>query len=71
MESKFASVQLDDAELSLEPDERDLAQFSRGGIAQTAFRILQEKQKEAPESERAKYHRAIALAYRAFKSELE
>lgn len=71
-ENHFAYLRMDDSGVILEPSEADLGQFTPGGIAQTAFQILNERKKTAATPEvRSQYERAIALAYHAFKGDLE
>lgn len=71
LEAKLAYIRLDDQSLLIEPDETDLGQFTRGGIAATTFEMLKTQRDQAHVSERAKYERAIALAYKAFKGTLD
>jgi len=67
----FAFVRLDDSGLLLEPNESDLDQFVKGGIAHMAFTILKQKRDAAGPDESHAYNRAISLAYKAFKGHLE
>ena len=71
LEAKLAHIRFDDQNLLLEPDESDLTQFTKGGVAATAFAMLKKQRDQAPVPDRAKYGRAIALAYKAFKGTLE
>ena len=71
LESKVAHIRFDDQSLLLEPDEADLGEFTRGGVAATTFAMLKKQRDQAPGQDREKYGRAIALAYKAFKGTLD
>ena len=68
---KVAYIRYEDKGLMLEPDETDLNQFTKGGIAATTFSLLKKERDQASSSDRPKYERAIALAYKAFKGTLD
>ena len=70
-QGRLAYIRVDDKDLLLEPDESDLSRFARGGIASTTFVLLRKKRDAAPAADRQKLNRAISLAYKAFKGELE
>ncbi len=68
--AKFPYVRLIETGLLLEPSDSDLAEFMKGGIAQSTISLLQRKRDAANSSDKAKYARAISLTYRAFKGHL-
>ncbi|MBX2991478.1 MAG: DNA repair exonuclease [Bacteroidetes bacterium] len=70
-QSRVAYIRCEDKGLMLEPDETDLNQFTRSGIAATSFSLLKKERDQASPSDRPKYERAIALAYKAFKGTLD
>jgi DNA repair exonuclease SbcCD nuclease subunit len=69
--SRMAYIRYEDKDLMLEPDEADLNQFVKGGIAATIFSLLKEKRDHVSSADRQKYERAIALAYKVFKGVLD
>lgn len=71
LEGKLAHIRFEDQSLLIEPDESDLNQFTKGGIAATTFAILKRERDQAHGPERKQCERAIALAYKAFKGTLD
>lgn len=71
IENRLAHIRFDDQSLLLEPDEADLGEFTKGGVAATTFAMLKKQRDQAPGPDREKYGRAIALAYKAFKGTLD
>ena len=71
IENRLAHIRFDDQSLLLEPDEADLGELTKGGVAATTFAMLKKQRDQAPGPDREKYGRAIALAYKAFKGTLD
>lgn len=71
LQETLAYLRCDQHNLLIEPTDSDLQQFTKDGIAHTAFRLLKSKRDAAPANGRATYDRAISLAFKAFKGYLE
>lgn len=71
LQGHVAHLRCDQGNLFIEPTDSDLNEFTKGGIAHATFSLLKSKRDAAPKSERIKYSRAISLAYKAFRGNLE
>ncbi len=71
LQGHVAHLRCDQGNLFIEPTESDLDHFTKGGIAHATFSLLKSKRDAAPPSEGIKYSRAISLAYKAFRGNLE
>jgi DNA repair exonuclease SbcCD nuclease subunit len=71
LEERFAFVRREDRELLIEPSERDLDRFTRGGIAHTKLTLLKAKREGSLPEDLPVYNRAISLAYKTFRGEEE